>query len=484
MGNETKSDLEIKTVVNPKTEDREYIREVAEAKRALELWTMEPGFREAFLAAPEETLSAHGLHIDPLSVKILCVHDVALEYQKRPPEEIPRVVRRYRGFIREKIRERESMARDYCVPKHPAFRAWRGRQVNRCWAELGSKNAALIHVPMTFELDLGCSVGCPFCGVMAGRLQKVCPYDEENAALWRGILGFAKETVGDAVGQATCYYATEPLDNPDYEKFADAFFEIFGVVPQLTTAASMRKPERTRSYIAAALEKERRIHRFSVLSLEILHKIFATFTLEELLCVELLPQFTDAPSNRFARAGRAREHTDALHVEEDDGNTISCISGFVVNMAERSVRLITPCGASAAHPTGEFILAKEYFETLADFKRVLLSLIDRYMKPEFSKEQPLFLRPGISFVETTEGIEFYHSDKFRLRFRGADDLSPALYHDVLKKLRIGGRTACDIAGELLEEKAEFPAYVFFILKKFEQAGLFLEPYELETQKPL
>ncbi|MBR6860555.1 MAG: hypothetical protein IKM73_04440, partial [Acidaminococcaceae bacterium] len=103
---------------------------------------------------------------------------------------------------------------------------------------------------------------------------------------------------------------------------------------------------------------------------------------------------------------------------------------------------------------------------------------------EFSKEQPLFLRPGISFVETAEGIEFYHSDKFRLRFRGADDLSPALYHNVLKKLRIGGRTACDIAGELLEEKAEFPAYVFFILKKFEQAGLFLEPYELETPKPL
>ena len=35
MGNETKSDLEIKNVINPKTDDREYIREVAEAKRSL-----------------------------------------------------------------------------------------------------------------------------------------------------------------------------------------------------------------------------------------------------------------------------------------------------------------------------------------------------------------------------------------------------------------------------------------------------------------
>ena len=131
MSNEVKTDFEIKTVVNPLTNDTEYIREVAEAKRALELWTMEPGFREAFLAAPEKTLSAYGLHIDSLSVKILCVHDVAMEYQTRPPEEIPRVARRYRGFIREKIRERECMSREYCVPKHPAFRAWRGRQVNK-----------------------------------------------------------------------------------------------------------------------------------------------------------------------------------------------------------------------------------------------------------------------------------------------------------------------------------------------------------------
>ena len=282
------SDTAIKNVINPACDDAEYVREVAEAKRALEFWTMEPGFQEKFMAAPEETLAANGLSIDALSVKILCDHDTAVAYQNVPPEELPSAVRRYRGFLKEKITDRERMAREYCVPKHPAFRAWRSRQQNRCWAELGKRNETLIHVPMTFELDLGCSVGCPFCGVMAGKLQKVSRYDED-AELWKGILAFAKETVGDAAGEATCYYATEPLDNPDYEKFTDAFFEIFGHVPQLTTAASMRKPERTRKYLFDALEKERRVHRFSVLSLEILHKIFEDFTPEELVCVELLP---------------------------------------------------------------------------------------------------------------------------------------------------------------------------------------------------
>ena len=469
------SDLEIKHVISPACDDAEYVREVAEAKRALELWTLEPGFRDKFLAAPEETLAANGLHIDVLSVKILCVNEMALEYSKRPPEELPRVVRRYRGFIREKIEERTRMGQEYCVPDHPAFRAWRSRQQNRCWSEFGSRNSALIHVPMTFELDLGCSVGCPFCGVMAGRLQKVSRYDED-AELWKGILSFAKETLGGAAGEGTCYYATEPLDNPDYEKFTADFFEILGHVPQLTTAASMRKPERTRKYLLDALKKARRVHRFSVLSLDILHKIFETFTIEELLCVELLPQFAEAPSNKFAKAGRARE-SNLEHVEDDDGNTIACISGFIVNIAERSVRLLTPCGASKERPTGEYIIAKEFFSDLDDFKRVLTSMIDRYMEPEFSKEMPLYLRPGITFDETEEGVEFCRPNKLRLKFRGADDLSPTLYHDVLKKLRVGGKTAYDIAGELMEEQDAFPANVFFILKKFELAGLFLEPYE-------
>ena len=469
------SDFEIKTIVNPQTADEEYIREVAEAKRALELWTMEPGFLEAFLTAPKQTLAAHGLSVDALAVKILADHDTAMKYQKTPPAELPRTVRRYRGFIREKVTERERMIKELCVPKHPAFRAWRSRQINRCWAEFGARNRSLIHVPMTYELDLGCSVGCPFCGLMAPRLQKVCRYDEDDE-LWKGVLAFAKEILGDAAGQGTCYYATEPLDNPDYERFVDDFFEIFGIVPQLTTAISMRKPERTRACLFDALKKYRRIHRFSVLSLDILHRIYETFTPEELICVELLPQFTEAPQNRFANTGRARE-SDTLHVDEGDGNTISCVSGFIVNMAERSVRLITPCGASKERPTGEYIIAKEFFSDLDDFNRVLTSMIDRYMEPEFSKEMPLYLRPGITFDETEEGVEFCRPNKLRLKFRGADDLSPTLYHDVLKKLREGGKTAYDIAGELMEEQDAFPANVFFILKKFELAGLFLEPYE-------
>ena len=95
------SDTEIRHVISPACDDAEYVREVVEAKRALELWTMEPGFQEKFLAAPEETLATYGLSIDVLSVQILCVRETALEYQKRPSGDTPRVVRRYRGFLQE-----------------------------------------------------------------------------------------------------------------------------------------------------------------------------------------------------------------------------------------------------------------------------------------------------------------------------------------------------------------------------------------------
>ncbi len=138
--------------------------------------------------------------------------------------------------------------------------------------------------------------------------------------MWHDILSFAKEAIGPAAGWGTCYYATEPLDNPDYEKFADAFYDVFGVVPQLTTAAAMRKPERTKAYLEKAQGQFRRVHRFSVLSRDILHRIYDCFTLDELVPVELLPQFDEAPASHFAKAGRAREGK-VKTVPEASGNT-------------------------------------------------------------------------------------------------------------------------------------------------------------------
>lgn len=467
---------EIKSLIK-ETKDLEYIREVATVKRALELWTMDKTFREKFSASPKDALAEYGLDVDAQAVKIIADLDEALKYKDAPAEKIPRATRRYRAFMEEKKSDRDHMTQVECAPELPAFRAWRNRQKNRCWLELGYRNHSIIHAPMTFELDLGCSVGCPFCGIAAPKLSKVCRYAGDVPELWRGMLVFLKETVGQAAGSGTCYYATEPFDNPDYEKFSADFFDVFGIVPQVTTAAAMRKPERTKKFLADSLKQYRRVHRFSVLSADILKKIHEYFTPEELLLVELLPQFADAPECHLTKAGRSFGKDGKQFIANEDGATISCITGFVVNIAERSIRLITPCGADEKYPTGEIIIDKKFFTTLDDFKKIFSELVAKYMQKDFPTTQPLYLRDTLTYEETEEGIEFSRSGLMKFKFSGQDDLSPEFYHEILRSLRDGGKSAREIATDLMERKDFEPAKVFFVLKKFERAGLFLEPYQ-------
>ena len=130
---------------------------------------MVPDFREKFQTEPQAALDEYGLDVDAQAVKIIALHDEAVKYQDAPPEKLPRATRRYRAFMKEKADDRDKITKVDYVPENPAFRGWRDRQRNRCWIEPGYRNHALIHAPMTFELDLGCSVGCPFCGVAAPK---------------------------------------------------------------------------------------------------------------------------------------------------------------------------------------------------------------------------------------------------------------------------------------------------------------------------
>ena len=461
--------------------DKSNISLVAGTKRFLEYWTMQPGFEAEFRKNPEEALNKVGLGslttlTDIDALKILAIKEEAEKVKDKPFEELPLAVREYRNFINMKIKHRNDLKSQGCVPEYPAFAAWRSRQVNRCWAELGVKNDSIIHAPLIFELNLGCSVGCPFCGVAAGGLKKVFRGTEENIALWRDVLTEAQKIIGKAAGSGTCYYACEPLDNPEYEQFSTIFFEVLGEVPQITTAVAMRKPERTKALLKMLAGQKQHIHRFSVLSLDIFHQIMEYFTPEELLDVELLPQFEEAPKCAFAEAGRARGFDSSKVQKNGEGDTIACASGFIVNMAEKSLRLISPCNASAEHPTGELFIARDTFSDAADFAVKLRALIDKYMLVDFPKTQVLRLRTGMVLEKTDEGILFYRDNGFKLKFSQSDDIPAEYYHLVYEYLKKQKYTAYDIAGELMDKDIS-PAQVFFILKRFIRAGLCQEPYE-------
>lgn len=469
-------DIDVKAVFSAEMKDQEYIHEVSIVKRFLELWSLEPGFAENFQEKPEEIIAEYKIDVDIESLKILAVYEEAEKYKGVPAQYLPRVVKRYRAFINEKIASRTRLMESGCAPNDPAFKAWRGRQVNRCWAELGRRNASIIHAPVTFELSLGCSIGCPFCGVSAKKLTKIFRYTSENSKMWRAVLACVKKMIGLAGGTGTCYYASEPLDNPDYENFADDFFAVFGKVPQLTTAAVMRNPERVKQYLARAAAQEKHVHRFSLLSLEIARAVHQYFTPEDLLYVELLPQFTEAPSCNFANTGRARAFEEKVE-EDHEGSTIACITGFIVNMAEQTVRLITPCGATASNPTGEILIVKRSFVDAEDFSRVLREMVDTYMQLEFDKNEVIRIRKNITYEKVETGIVFYGKNGFKLKFKGNDDISATHYHAVLNLLRKDQLSAYDIAAQLYAQDNLFPANTFFVLQKFIDAGLVYEPYE-------
>ena len=202
----------------------------------------------------------------------------------------------------------------------------------------------------------------------------------------------------------------------------------------------------------------------------------AFFTPEELLEVELLPQFPEAPVSSFVKAGRARS-SDA-HAGEDNG-TISCVSGFIVNMSEQSIRLTTPCPSGEAHPTGEILIAKESFSDAADFAVKLKSLIGRYMQQEHKKTEPVVLRKGITFEKTDSGLSFFGSKELRLTFPKDNSISAEVYHRLLDALQDGTLNQYEIAEGLLDKYTIPPEEAFFLLNRFIKAGLCLEPYERE-----
>ena len=372
---------EPKTVIDKGFDDPEYARIVASVKRVLELFSMDAQFHDAYLQDPDRAIAETGLDVDPESIWLLLDDDAAKEMFASLKdgtlawEDLPNEYRLYKAFIKEKLNGRDQLRKELCVPDEPRFKAWRARQERRCMLEFGGHALAMIQAPLMFELSEGCSVGCPFCGAAVKKLRGVFRYTDEHAALWQDVLRRMHALIGDAAGSGACYYSCEGLDNPDYEKFLAGFFAEFGIVPQTTTAASTRNIERTRALLRYGNENDPHIDRFSVLSLDMLHELLASFSPEELLLVELLPQFPEAPDSHLAEIGRG-------HIEEwgdEVGSTIACTSGFVVNMQEKSVRLMTPFVSCRAHPTGEWILEKAPFSTGEDLLDTVERIIARYM---------------------------------------------------------------------------------------------------------
>lgn len=386
-------------------------RLLAEIKRLIERCRGDASFLEEMTAGPERSRAAAtrcGLTIDPQQA--LPLFAAMADDASEPDYAAAPLARLWHDFS-EDLRALWLDCREIgaCPQASPPFDAWRNRQIRRCDCQLGRLGRDIIHSLVAFELSAGCSVGCWFCGISADRFRGHFPYTPANAELWRGMLGEVVDLFGTAAASGFCYWGTDPCDNPDYPEFMRDFADATGALPPTTTAIPLKDVALTRRILALEQAYGYCANRFSILNLKMLDRVHAEFSAEELFDVELVLQNPEAATPR-AFAGRARTRRPAIRAEAEakrsaDDMTIACVTGFLVNMVERTVRLITPVPASERWPLGYRTFETRTFQTGAEFGQAMREMIDRHMPTAPASGNRLRFRPDLTYRSFDDGFE-------------------------------------------------------------------------------
>ncbi|MEH1874341.1 radical SAM family RiPP maturation amino acid epimerase [Nostoc sp.] len=413
---------------NQQNIDTDYVATIAKIKRFLERWSADREFRETLPFDPYGMTRKYNLDIDPEEIRLLW--DIEFLQTYDPDRPIPLKVKQYDAYISESLEYRDKV-REEGVPLDPLFKAWRSRQIRRISSECGFEKAhSIVHAPFAIELSKGCSVGCWFCGVAAQRLEGIFYYSEDNARLWRQVLEVLREVIGPGASQGFCYWATDPLDNPDYEHFLIDFHAVLNNLPQTTTASAMRNPQRTKNLLKLSKEKNGVVERFSLLTLKEFDKVHQEFSAEELMSVELICQ-NDEAFGAKAYAGRAREERFRKRVEASnhfhtyDGSyvsdTIACVSGFLLNMVDLTVKLISPCNADETWPLGYRVYDEATFNTASELHIVLKQMIKKHMPLTLSLQHNISFRPDLKYEKDEDAIHL-SSQSVKHTFDGTPQL--------------------------------------------------------------
>ncbi|UKO95895.1 radical SAM family RiPP maturation amino acid epimerase [Nostoc sp. UHCC 0870] len=396
--------------------DQKLLAKFSQVKRFKELWQMDVQFRQQVSTHPHHAFVRHGLKLHPEDVRPIWDEDCNSKWEQGILE-FPLLKMSNEFFAR----------LDYITnlhlktaPNNIYIQQWRERQIARTASQFQPLvNQIVVHAPVSFELCKGCSVGCRFCGVSAPPLTEIFFYTPENAKLWREVLEVMTGFLGTAAGNGFCYWATDPLDNPDYEKFCLDFHAITGFFPQTTTSQPLKYPDRLRSILKLSRERNGICNRFSILSLKMFEKVHTEFSAEELLKVQLLYLNDEAENAHKAHAGRQRE----ANLQKSQGDeephvqgTIACVSGFLFNMVERSVKLISPCNANERWPLGYIVYDQGTFVDADDLKSLIERMIRDNMPQTVRLGDVLRFRPDLKYEALVDGFQLStHVKTFKFR---------------------------------------------------------------------
>ncbi|MFK7786404.1 MAG: radical SAM family RiPP maturation amino acid epimerase [Crocinitomicaceae bacterium] len=455
--------LEVYNIKKEDHSDHAYLSQLAHIKRFLELWAADSELRELVKsgdALPEK----YQFNFD--------IHDLRSLWDENAPYEIPPLLAlQYKMFHIEKVAFRNHM-RNNSEGSLPEYNRWRTIQMNRCNMELNELTASsIVHAPFCIELCSGCSVGCWFCGISAPKLDDIFAYTEENSELYKEVLHALKGVFGEAAGKGFCYWATDPLDNPDYEKFMLDFHTILGTFPQTTTALPLKDVNRTKRLLELSHELNGRRDRFSILSLRQLLKVFEEFTAEELLFVEMVTQNKEAHGTK-SKSGRATEASVKRISEKknETGNqvadgTIACVSGFLISMVDRSVKLISPCQANERWPLGYIVFDEGRFNSGEEFNELIQNMFSEQMKLNLDLNTEMNFLPNLNYQEHEDGFSL-SSEYLKKSFR-----SNECFKEIGPFIARGSLKVDDIMEQVAQNSEYLPAETLFALNQIYNEGV-------------
>ena len=418
------------------------IRSLAEVKRFLECYEGDRDFRRALDAGGKFTdeqrrmLKDIGVTFAPEAMELLWMQPDLLA--RIPPlicihesfDDVPSDIRSalapypelWRWYSWRHRSDRTRLIQKLLVSVKPTlspeYTAWRARRVAAVRNELGAFGYGLDHPCHAVEMGVGCSVQCNFCAFDAGKLQTIFDLSQsENRELVRGVATGMINVLGWPAAHGMLYWSTEPHDNPHYVKLLKFWQRLTGAM--LCTATARAGVDWVRELIDFYSTGPVPWPRISVLSRGMLRRLHRAFTPLEMRDTMLLMQQKDAEVFRSKVPGgrdrMLRQLVDADDLRDVDfenppegfqppQGSIACISGLLVNMVRRTIKLISPCYTTMEFRYGYRVFDETTFDSPEGFEVALKRMIARSMVVRPYPEMPMRWRDDLKAVAQPDGF--------------------------------------------------------------------------------
>jgi hypothetical protein len=253
-------------------------------------------------------------------------------------------------------------------------------------------------ISAAFELSEGCTGNCWFCSYSALPLKRTYSF-HKNRNEWTEIINTIQKYFMMKEFSACCYWATDPFDNFDYELFSTIFLDEIGFLPSFTTYQAMRQENRIKMFLKKSYEINKHvIHRLSVRNIIEYNYVMKNYKYELKTNAELIKMFGDDGLIKTF-SGRARNYIiknnriienelNKANISLGDNSnfinsflnsrTTACVCGILLNMCNKSMKIICPCKPSDKDPLGYKILYENEYKNALDIEKKIVSYFDNY----------------------------------------------------------------------------------------------------------